>query len=87
MHPDPYYKEDASEKSACHRRKPKKARPRSGYYGMPYRCVCACRSPGQVPKRSSSNCDAPLTLTNFTFDYLEKEWSKEVDFVVCECGL
>ncbi|KZT74415.1 endopolyphosphatase [Daedalea quercina L-15889] len=65
MHPDLYYKADASQKSACHRRKPKKARPRSGYYGMPY-----------------SDCDSPLTLTNFTLDYLDKEWSKEIDFVV-----
>ncbi|TFY59676.1 hypothetical protein EVJ58_g5625 [Rhodofomes roseus] len=66
MHPDPYFKEDASETSACHRRKPKKARPRSGYYGMPY-----------------SDCDSPMTLTNFTLDYLDKQWSKEIDFVVC----
>lgn len=37
MHPDPYYKTEASEKSACHRMKPKRAKRRSGYYGMPYR--------------------------------------------------
>ncbi|KAH9938626.1 uncharacterized protein B0H18DRAFT_1081217 [Fomitopsis serialis] len=73
MHPDPYYKEDASEKSACHRRKPKKARPRSGYYGMPY---------SQLTDGENSNCDSPPTLTNFTLDYLDKEWSKEIDFVV-----
>lgn len=49
--------------------------------------VHACRERGVAPMRNPSNCDAPLTLTNFTFDYLEKEWSKEIDFVVCECGL
>ncbi|KZT12740.1 uncharacterized protein LAESUDRAFT_13671 [Laetiporus sulphureus 93-53] len=65
IHPDPYYKPDASEKSACHRKKPKKATPRSGYYGLPY-----------------SGCDSPLTLTNYTLDYLEKEWSADIDFVV-----
>ena len=43
-------------------------------------------SPAKHRNASPSNCDAPLTLTNFTFDYLEKEWSKEIDFVVCECG-
>ncbi|CCM02492.1 uncharacterized protein FIBRA_04593 [Fibroporia radiculosa] len=42
IHPDPYYKEDRSEKSACHRKKPKKATPRSGYYGMPF---SECDSP------------------------------------------
>ncbi|KAH9843836.1 uncharacterized protein C8Q71DRAFT_793476 [Rhodofomes roseus] len=73
MHPDPYFKEDASETSACHRRKPKKARPRSGYYGMPYRL-----------NGGNSDCDSPMTLTNFTLDYLDKQWSKEIDFVVCE---
>lgn len=38
MHPDPYYIPGTSEKSACHRRKPKK-KPRSGEFGMPYRYV------------------------------------------------
>ncbi|THH14677.1 hypothetical protein EW146_g5681 [Bondarzewia mesenterica] len=37
MHPDPYYHTDASQSSACHRRKPKKDKDRSGYYGTPYR--------------------------------------------------
>ncbi|KAI0921857.1 hypothetical protein AcW1_004280 [Taiwanofungus camphoratus] len=65
MHPDPYYKTEASEKSACHRMKPKRAKRRSGYYGMPY-----------------SECDSPFTLTNFTLDFLDKEWSSEIDFVI-----
>ena len=30
-----------------------------------------------------SECDAPLTLTNYTFDYLDKEWASEIDFVIC----
>ena len=38
MHPDPHYREGTSEKSACHRRKPKK-KPRSGTFGYTYGCV------------------------------------------------
>lgn len=30
-----------------------------------------------------SDCDSPFTLTNFTLDFLEKHWAKEVDFVIC----
>lgn len=37
MHPDPHYRKGASESSACHRKEPKKERPRAGYYGLPYR--------------------------------------------------
>jgi len=36
MHPDPYYLVDASESSACHRKKPRKGKSRSGYYGTPF---------------------------------------------------
>ena len=39
MHPDPHYRVGMSEKSACHRKKPRKAKERSGEFGMPYRCV------------------------------------------------
>lgn len=39
MHPDPYYRVGMSPNSACHRRKPKKAKPRAGEYGLPYGCV------------------------------------------------
>ncbi|KAH8118273.1 Metallo-dependent phosphatase-like protein, partial [Phellopilus nigrolimitatus] len=65
MHPDPHYRIDASESTACHRRKPKKEKERGGYYGLPY-----------------GDCDSPLTLTNFTLDFLEKHWADEVDFVI-----
>ncbi|KIJ70553.1 hypothetical protein HYDPIDRAFT_105296 [Hydnomerulius pinastri MD-312] len=27
-------------------------------------------------------CDSPLTLTNFTLDYLDEHWSDEIDFVI-----
>lgn len=30
-----------------------------------------------------SDCDAPMSLVNLTFDWLRKEWADEVDFVVC----
>ncbi|TFK55714.1 hypothetical protein OE88DRAFT_1621507 [Heliocybe sulcata] len=36
MHPDPHYSPGASEKSACHRKKPKKDKTRAGYYGTPF---------------------------------------------------
>lgn len=29
-----------------------------------------------------SDCDAPMSLVNMTFDWLKKEWADEVDFVV-----
>lgn len=39
LHPDPFYRVDATLSTACHRRKPKKSKKRSGYLGTPYRCV------------------------------------------------
>jgi endopolyphosphatase len=83
MHPDPYYREGTSEKSACHRRKPKK-KPRSETFGYTYGCVV--RVPCVQSRAKSihgSECDSPLVLTNYTFDYLEKQWADEIDFVVC----
>ena len=32
----------------------------------------------------TSECDSPLLLTNYTLDYLEKNWADNVDFVICE---
>ncbi|KAJ9114260.1 hypothetical protein QFC22_005712 [Naganishia vaughanmartiniae] len=29
-----------------------------------------------------SDCDSPMSLVNLTFDWLQKEWANEVDFVV-----
>ncbi|KAI0759898.1 Metallo-dependent phosphatase-like protein [Irpex lacteus] len=65
MHPDPFYRAGTSEKSACHRKKPKKARPRASEFGFLY-----------------GECDSPLLLTNYTLDYLEKNWADDVDFVI-----
>ena len=31
-----------------------------------------------------SECDSPFTLTNHTLDFIDKKWSSEIDFVVCE---
>ncbi|KLO18105.1 endopolyphosphatase [Schizopora paradoxa] len=36
MHPDPFYRTDGSESSACHRKKPKKEKARGGDYGLPF---------------------------------------------------
>ncbi len=30
-----------------------------------------------------SDCDSPYSLTNYTFDYLEREWVDDIDFVIC----
>lgn len=42
MHPDPYYRNHASQSSACHRKKPKKEPERASKYGTPY---SECDSP------------------------------------------
>ena len=34
-----------------------------------------------------SDCDAPFSLTNYTFDFLEREWADDIDFVICDCLL
>ncbi|KAI5825266.1 hypothetical protein K523DRAFT_375771 [Schizophyllum commune Tattone D] len=65
IHPDPYYKPGTSVKKDCHRKKPRKKKNRSGYYGTAY-----------------SDCDSPLRLANYTLDYLNKEWTDEIDFVI-----
>ncbi|RDX55657.1 hypothetical protein OH76DRAFT_757959 [Lentinus brumalis] len=31
---------------------------------------------------SYSDCDSPYSLTNYTFDYLEREWVDDIDFVI-----
>lgn len=85
MHLDPHYLFGASHSSSCHRNKPKKDSTRAGHLGVPYgsvsfqpllpsspQHVCLCR-----------DCDSPLALTNFTFDWLDKHWAKEIDFVIC----
>jgi hypothetical protein len=36
---------------------------------------------------STSECDSPLRLIDLTFDYLEKNWADEIDFVICESPL
>ena len=33
------------------------------------------------------DCDSPLTLTNYTLDYLEEHWVDYIDFVVCALRL
>ena len=30
-----------------------------------------------------SDCDAPLSLTNHTLDFLDREWAEDIDFVIC----
>lgn len=37
---------------------------------------------GVIPALATRECDSPLRLTNFTLDYLAKNWADEIDFVV-----
>lgn len=39
-------------------------------------------SPSVRLKAHDSDCDAPMSLVNMTFDWMKKEWADEVDFVV-----
>lgn len=39
LHPDPLYLVGGSVSTACHRKKPKKEKPRAGYLGTPYESV------------------------------------------------
>lgn len=88
MHPDPYYTPFASTSKSCHGKKAKKKSKRAGYWGTPV--VFVIPYPWLAPqglKRLCSECDSPLRLTNFTLDFLEKNWADEVDFVICERNL
>ena len=84
MHPDSHYISHTSKKTSCHR---KKKLGGSGFYGSPYAWVFCRHNSWQDPDWLRSECDSPLRLTNFTFDYLESNWASEIDFVVCECCL
>ncbi|KAL5530139.1 hypothetical protein ACEPAF_6396 [Sanghuangporus sanghuang] len=50
--------------------------------------ACHRRKPKKEKERGGpyglpyGDCDSPFTLTNFTLDFLEKHWAKEVDFVI-----
>ena len=33
------------------------------------------------------DCDSPLSLTNYTLDYLEQNWVNDIDFVICAAPL
>lgn len=50
MHPDPYYIVGASVSSGCHRKKPRKEKERSGYYGTPFRFVLQLANKRRVNK-------------------------------------
>ena len=46
----------------------------------PFVSTCSCRLHSYITR----DCDSPVTLTNFTLDYLEGHRAKEIDFVICE---
>lgn len=45
---------------------------------------CSIYAVRQLLNRRNSECDSPLVLTNYTLDYLEKQWASDIDFVICE---
>lgn len=86
IHPDPHYVDKASESTACHRKKAKKKKNKSLYYGTPYSCVIQrglVHASCLYLTSSCRECDSPFSLTNFTLDFLKENWGDEIDFVIC----
>ncbi|THV08536.1 hypothetical protein K435DRAFT_641814, partial [Dendrothele bispora CBS 962.96] len=62
------------------------------YYkaGLSVKKACHRKKPKKKKNRADyfgtpySDCDSPFRLTNFTLDFLEKEWANEIDFVICK---
>ena len=57
LHPDPHYKPHTSLTKACHRKKPKKKKKRSSFWGTPYSYALSTRT------QSFLTC-APVTATH-----------------------
>jgi endopolyphosphatase len=85
LHPDPWYTPGSSTKKACHRKKPKKKNDRAAQWGTSFSSVYALvlLFHALILRVPSSDCDSPLSLTNYTLDYLNKDWASEIDFVIC----
>ncbi|KAH8830912.1 endopolyphosphatase [Flagelloscypha sp. PMI_526] len=66
LHPDAYYLPDTAESNACHRPRNKKTDKNIA-------------GPFGLPY---SECDSPLSLTNYTLDHIGKKWTKNIDFVI-----
>lgn len=74
LHPDPYYKTNATARTSCHviknhiglTKKPSHMkRGNSGPWGAP-----------------ATICDSPMSLINATFDWLEQNWADKLDFII-----
>ncbi|CAG8586811.1 7083_t:CDS:2 [Paraglomus occultum] len=72
IHPDPYYRTNATARSSCHRialqtmKKPKHMkRGTAGPWG----------APGTI-------CDSPVGLVDTTFDWLSENWRDGLDFII-----
>ena len=90
MHPDPYYTPRTSLSTSCHRKKSKKKKNKSFYFGTPYSWVILSHL--LLIEYSHlldpfSECDSPLRLTNLTLDFLNDDWAPEIDFVICSSFL
>ncbi|KLT41553.1 hypothetical protein CC85DRAFT_247424, partial [Cutaneotrichosporon oleaginosum] len=90
FHPDPYYKRKATLESGCHRLKGEKD-------PDDFRSKRKSRVDRFWPTRDGgddddieagewgtpiSDCDSPITLVDLTFEWLKKEWTEQVDFIV-----
>ncbi|KAG2221671.1 hypothetical protein INT45_002709, partial [Circinella minor] len=71
IHVDPYYENEATIKSGCHRqakkhhKKKKRKGKLAGYWGSP-----------------TKGCDSPLRLAEHTIDWIGDSWKEEIDFIV-----
>ncbi|KAK7470627.1 Endopolyphosphatase [Stygiomarasmius scandens] len=58
--------------------------------GTSVKKACHRKNPKKKKNRAGyygtaySDCDSPFRLTNFTLDFLEKNWADDIDFVICK---
>ncbi|KAG7527447.1 hypothetical protein FFLO_06927 [Filobasidium floriforme] len=91
FHPDPFYTAGSTFESGCHR-KPEKKKKKKGKKGGKNEVDGLKKDKDDDEDEdeelagrwgtSSSDCDAPMSLVNMTFDWLKQEWADKVDFVV-----
>lgn len=90
FHPDPFYIAGSTFKSGCHKLPKDKHKKGNQYEGHDDQDDDDDRDEFKDELlagkwgSSVSDCDAPMSLVNLTFDWLKAEWADKVDFVVCE---
>lgn len=71
LHPDPRYESNATVKSKCHKHFQSSSKPKHMFKGK--------AGPWGAP---TTICDAPLSLIDATFEWLEKNWKDQLDFII-----